>query len=94
MSTEPNNQQTHFGFRNVDASEKSGLVREVFQSVAPKYDVMNDLMSFGMHRLWKRFTIQQAAVKPGQRILDVAAGTGDLYQWRLPAWLARMAELS
>lgn len=69
---------THFGFRNVDSEEKSSLVAEVFQSVAPKYDLMNDLMSLGMHRLWKRFTIQQAAIKPGQRILDVASGTGDL----------------
>jgi demethylmenaquinone methyltransferase/2-methoxy-6-polyprenyl-1,4-benzoquinol methylase len=69
---------THFGFRTVKSDDKSGLVAEVFQSVAPKYDVMNDLMSFGMHRLWKRFTIQQAAIKPGQRILDVASGTGDL----------------
>jgi demethylmenaquinone methyltransferase/2-methoxy-6-polyprenyl-1,4-benzoquinol methylase len=69
---------THFGFRNVETAEKSNLVKEVFQSVAPKYDLMNDLMSLGMHRLWKRFTIQQAAIKPGYRILDVASGTGDL----------------
>jgi len=72
------NEQTHFGFRQVNTGEKVSLVREVFQSVAPNYDLMNDLMSLGMHRLWKRFTIQQAAIKPGQRILDVAAGTGDL----------------
>lgn len=78
MSIETKEDQTHFGFRQVNTEEKSSLVREVFQSVAPKYDVMNDLMSCGMHRLWKRFTIQQAAVKRGQRILDVAAGTGDL----------------
>jgi demethylmenaquinone methyltransferase / 2-methoxy-6-polyprenyl-1,4-benzoquinol methylase len=77
MSIEPE-QQTHFGFRKVQQDEKSSLVAEVFKSVAPKYDLMNDLMSFGMHRLWKRFTIQQASVKRGQRILDVAAGTGDL----------------
>lgn len=78
MTTESEHKKTHFGFREVHQEEKSGLVAAVFKSVAPKYDLMNDLMSFGMHRLWKRFTIQQAAVKPGQRILDVAAGTGDL----------------
>lgn len=78
MSIESEQKTTHFGFRNVKSEDKSSLVAEVFQSVAPKYDLMNDLMSFGMHRLWKRFTIQQAAIKPGQRILDVASGTGDL----------------
>lgn len=78
MSTETNTNKTHFGFREVDQTDKSGLVAEVFHSVASKYDVMNDLMSFGMHRLWKRFTIKQAAIRPGQRILDVASGTGDL----------------
>lgn len=76
MKTE--DKTTHFGFRDVKHEEKASLVAEVFQSVAPKYDVMNDLMSLGMHRLWKRFTIKQAAIKPGQRILDVASGTGDL----------------
>lgn len=69
---------THFGYRQVPEEDKSSLVAEVFRSVAPKYDLMNDLMSFGMHRLWKRFTINEAAVKPGQFILDVASGTGDL----------------
>lgn len=78
MATESENKTTHFGFRHVKHEEKAGMVAEVFQSVAPKYDVMNDLMSLGMHRLWKRFTIKQAAIKPGQRILDVASGTGDL----------------
>lgn len=78
MNNESNKEQTHFGFKQVNAEDKSSLVREVFQSVAPKYDLMNDLMSFGQHRLWKRFTINQAAIKPGQRILDVASGTGDL----------------
>lgn len=78
MTTETNNNKTHFGFREVDQPDKSGMVAEVFHSVASKYDVMNDLMSFGMHRLWKRFTIKQAAIRPGQRILDVASGTGDL----------------
>ncbi len=76
MKTE--DKTTHFGFRDVKHEEKASLVAEVFQFVAPKYDVMNDLMSLGMHRLWKRFTIKQAAIKPGQRILDVASGTGDL----------------
>lgn len=69
---------THFGYRQVNTEDKVNLVADVFQSVAPKYDLMNDLMSLGMHRLWKQFTIQQASVRPGQRILDVAAGTGDL----------------
>ena len=76
--TESDQTTTHFGFRKVQREDKSSLVAEVFQSVAPKYDLMNDLMSFGMHRLWKRFTIKQAAIRPGHRILDVAAGTGDL----------------
>lgn len=70
--------KTHFGFKTVDESEKEHLVADVFHSVANKYDLMNDLMSFGIHRLWKRFTIDCAAVRPGQRILDVAGGTGDL----------------
>lgn len=69
---------THFGYREVPENEKVNLVKEVFRSVAPKYDLMNDVMSFGMHRLWKRFTIQQAALRPGQVLLDVASGTGDL----------------
>jgi len=71
-------QHTHFGFRSVDPGEKAGLVRGVFDSVASKYDVMNDLMSFGIHRLWKRFAIELAGVRQGQRILDLASGTGDL----------------
>lgn len=69
---------THFGYRNVREEDKSSLVAEVFRSVAPKYDLMNDLMSLGMHRLWKKFTINQAALRPGHRLLDVASGTGDL----------------
>ncbi|MBX3708375.1 MAG: bifunctional demethylmenaquinone methyltransferase/2-methoxy-6-polyprenyl-1,4-benzoquinol methylase UbiE [Gammaproteobacteria bacterium] len=69
---------THFGYREVSMSEKANLVANVFRSVAPKYDLMNDLMSLGLHRLWKRFTIEQAALRPGQVVLDVAAGTGDL----------------
>ena len=70
--------KTHFGYKTVDEQKKSSLVAEVFRSVAPKYDLMNDLMSLGMHRLWKRFTISEAALRPGQRVLDVASGTGDL----------------
>lgn len=72
------NNKTHFGYRQVKSDEKANLVAEVFRSVAPKYDLMNDLMSFGMHRLWKKFTIAQAALKPGNIVLDVASGTGDL----------------
>lgn len=70
--------KTHFGYQTVDADAKQGMVGEVFHSVAEKYDVMNDLMSFGVHRLWKRYTIQQSAARPGQSILDLAGGTGDL----------------
>jgi demethylmenaquinone methyltransferase / 2-methoxy-6-polyprenyl-1,4-benzoquinol methylase len=69
---------TQFGFRTVSLKEKAGLVRGVFDSVASKYDLMNDLMSGGLHRLWKRFTIEEAAVRPGHVILDLAGGTGDL----------------
>lgn len=69
---------THFGYREVPENEKANLVAEVFRSVAPKYDLMNDLMSFGLHRLWKRFTIDQAGLRPGHVVLDVASGTGDL----------------
>ena len=69
---------THFGYRTVDSAEKATLVREVFDSVADNYDVMNDMMSFGIHRLWKRMAIQLAGVKPGQTVLDLASGTGDL----------------
>lgn len=69
---------THFGYKTVALDEKTGLVRGVFDSVATRYDVMNDLMSAGMHRLWKRFTIDQAGVRPGHSVLDLAGGTGDL----------------
>ena len=69
---------THFGFATVPEAEKAAKVAGVFHSVAARYDLMNDLMSAGMHRLWKAFTIGQAAVRPGMRILDVAGGTGDL----------------
>ena len=70
--------KTHFGFQQVDETEKASQVAGVFHSVASKYDVMNDFMSFGLHRLWKAFTIRAANVFAGQRILDIAGGTGDL----------------
>ncbi|HSW12953.1 MAG TPA: bifunctional demethylmenaquinone methyltransferase/2-methoxy-6-polyprenyl-1,4-benzoquinol methylase UbiE [Solimonas sp.] len=69
---------THFGFEDVPVSEKQKRVAGVFTSVASKYDVMNDLMSFGVHRIWKRFVIDLAGVRSGERVLDVAGGTGDL----------------
>jgi demethylmenaquinone methyltransferase/2-methoxy-6-polyprenyl-1,4-benzoquinol methylase len=70
--------KTHFGYQNVDRGEKAGLVANVFHSVASRYDLMNDLMSAGIHRVWKRFTIEVSAVRPGDRVLDIAGGTGDL----------------
>ena len=69
---------THFGFRTVAKDEKQEMVAEVFHSVAAKYDLMNDLMSFGIHRIWKRFTIDCSGVRQGHRVLDLAGGTGDL----------------
>ena len=69
---------THFGFQSVDEKDKARRVRDVFDSVAPKYDVMNDLMSAGMHRAWKAYTVLVANVKEGQQVLDIAGGTGDL----------------
>jgi len=77
MTIEPT-KTTHFGFRDVPIEEKSSLVANVFRSVAGKYDLMNDVMSLGMHRLWKQFTLAQANVRPHDQILDVASGTGDL----------------
>ena len=70
--------KTHFGFQEVDSSDKAGKVAEVFHSVASKYDVMNDFMSMGVHRLWKKYTIETSGVRPGHRVLDLAGGTGDL----------------
>src|SRR5512141_775736 len=67
-----------FGYTEVPRERKSKLVREVFDSVATKYDLMNDLMSAGVHRLWKRYTLGQTGLRPGQVALDVAGGTGDL----------------
>ncbi|PLV60546.1 bifunctional demethylmenaquinone methyltransferase/2-methoxy-6-polyprenyl-1,4-benzoquinol methylase UbiE [Erwinia sp. E602] len=69
---------TDFGYRTVAKSEKADMVADVFHSVAAKYDLMNDLMSFGIHRVWKRFTIDCSGVRRGQRVLDLAGGTGDL----------------
>ncbi len=69
---------THFGFKSVDEAEKARHVRGVFDSVAPKYDVMNDLMSMGLHRAWKAYTVMVANLQEGDRVLDIAGGTGDL----------------
>jgi|TARA_R110002073_G_scaffold232738_3_gene393882 demethylmenaquinone methyltransferase/2-methoxy-6-polyprenyl-1,4-benzoquinol methylase len=76
---------THFGYKEVDKDAKAGLVGEVFHSVAARYDVMNDLMSGGIHRIWKRFTIELSGVRKNNAVLDIAGGTGDL--------AARFAEL-
>jgi demethylmenaquinone methyltransferase / 2-methoxy-6-polyprenyl-1,4-benzoquinol methylase len=70
--------ETHFGYETVNETEKAKRVEGVFSSVAQKYDIMNDLMSAGLHRLWKAFTIQVSGVRPGDRVLDVAGGTADL----------------
>ena len=70
--------KTHFGYTQVDEDKKEGLVAGVFDSVAGKYDVMNDVMSFGIHRIWKKITLQHTGLKKGMRALDVAGGTGDL----------------
>ena len=70
--------KTHFGFQTVDEQEKAKKVAGVFHSVARNYDLMNDLMSGGLHRAWKMFTIAQAKVRPGYKVLDIAGGTGDL----------------
>lgn len=69
---------THFGFAEVPATEKARRVRGVFDSVATRYDLMNDLMSLGIHRVWKRFAVEKAALRPGMQVLDLAGGTGDL----------------
>ena len=70
--------KTHFGFSTVDENEKAGKVAEVFHSVAKNYDIMNDVMSGGLHRVWKHFTIKTARLKKGDKVLDIAGGTGDL----------------
>lgn len=69
---------THFGYRNVDEKEKASFVKGVFDSVAPKYDLMNDLMSMGLHRIWKAYTVTVANLHEGDQVLDIAGGTGDL----------------
>jgi demethylmenaquinone methyltransferase/2-methoxy-6-polyprenyl-1,4-benzoquinol methylase len=76
---------THFGYKDVDKDSKAGLVADVFHSVAARYDLMNDLMSGGIHRIWKRFTIELSGVRKNNAVLDIAGGTGDL--------AARFAEL-
>ena len=70
--------KTHFGYKTVDAEKKESMVAEVFSSVAGKYDIMNDVMSFGIHRIWKKIAMQHTGLKAGDRALDVAGGTGDL----------------
>ena len=75
---QPDDGTTHFGYERVSVGEKAGRVRRVFESVADRYDLMNDLMSFGVHRLWKRFALSQTGLKAGQQALDVAGGSGDL----------------
>lgn len=76
--TDDKQQTTHFGYQQVPVEEKVQKVAGVFNSVAQKYDLMNDVMSFGVHRLWKRFTIDLSGVRAGQKVLDLAGGTGDL----------------
>jgi demethylmenaquinone methyltransferase/2-methoxy-6-polyprenyl-1,4-benzoquinol methylase len=78
MSPENKPGYTHFGYEQVPAGEKQSRVAGVFSSVARRYDLMNDLMSMGIHRLWKRFAVDLAGVRPGEKVLDVAGGTGDL----------------
>lgn len=71
-------QQTHFGFKTVTEDKKASLVADVFHSVAKSYDIMNDVMSFGLHRIWKKFTLFTSEIKSGDKILDIAGGTGDM----------------
>ena len=78
MNDRQTDSTTHFGFKQVDESEKAQRVAGVFDSVATKYDVMNDVMSVGLHRVWKAFTVRQANVRAGMKVLDIAGGTGDL----------------
>jgi len=78
MSAQDSKKTTDFGYKEVPVGEKTKLVADIFNSVASKYDLMNDVMSFGLHRLWKRIVIQEANIRPAHHILDVASGTGDL----------------
>ena len=78
MAKQDTDNTTHFGYQSVRTEDKADMVRGVFDSVATRYDLMNDRMSAGLHRLWKRYTIDQAAARPGDVILDLAGGTGDL----------------
>lgn len=70
--------KTHFGYQQIEESTKSAKITEVFHAVATKYDLMNDIMSMGIHRFWKQFTFSSAMVRPGNKVLDIAGGTGDL----------------
>ncbi len=76
--SEGESKSTHFGYKTVEADKKAELVAGVFHSVAAKYDIMNDVMSFGIHRYWKRYTIEVSGARPGMKVLDLAGGTGDL----------------
>ena len=78
MTEHRSDKTTHFGFQEVVETEKAERVAGVFDSVASKYDIMNDVMSVGLHRIWKAFTVRQAQVRPGMKVLDIAGGTGDL----------------
>ena len=78
MTSSPEPRTTHFGYQTVAEAEKADRVRAVFASVARRYDVMNDLMSLGLHRVWKRIAVELSGVRPGDRVLDVAGGSGDL----------------
>ena len=85
MSDNPSTETADFGFRSVPRAEKAGMVRAVFDSVAPKYDVMNDIMSLGIHRVWKRIFVSDLRPRPRDTLLDLAGGTGDITF----GWLAR-----
>jgi demethylmenaquinone methyltransferase/2-methoxy-6-polyprenyl-1,4-benzoquinol methylase len=78
QNPKPDQDTTHFGYKTVKSEEKQAMVADVFHSVAAKYDIMNDLMSFGVHRVWKKYTIEMSGVRVGNRVLDIAGGTGDL----------------
>ena len=77
MITAMKEEHTHFGYQTVATDEKESIVKQVFSSVAPSYDIMNDVMSLGLHRLWKKTAIRQLSLQAGQRVLDLAGGTGD-----------------